>query len=63
MHMGNHLDKVTRHLILEDHTIKDQLEIQSPGQVLSHLDLSNIELSWTCCKNIGEFLITSEALK
>ena len=27
MHMGNHLDKVTKHLILEDYSIKDQVEI------------------------------------
>ena len=60
--MGTYLDRLTKQLKV-DHDVPDLTEIQSPGQILSSLDLSNLTLSLTCCKNLGQFLITSNAIK
>ena len=60
--IGNHLDRITRQFIV-DAKGSSSLDAACPGQILSTLDLSNIVLSMTCCKNIGQTLSTTQGLK
>jgi hypothetical protein len=60
--IGNHLDRITKALVVPPEHI-NELEIISPGQGLARLDLANTHLSVRICANLGKFLSSSKALR
>ena len=57
--IGHHLDAMTTDMGLESELLGNR----RPGIALSELNLSNIALSQTAAKNIGNILINSESLR